>query len=575
MNLIQLLSLLTTHPRNARELKSLVLQLAIRGRLTSNWRIKNQTGLNQEAIFREIQISDLVDSSHLEVGNIFNSFRKDDFLPNSWFLTSFRNLALIVRGGSPRPIKDYLTDDQAGYNWIKIGDTEANGKYIYQTREKIIEEGLKKSRLVKPGDFLLTNSMSFGRPYISKITGCIHDGWLLIRQIPSILDKDYLYLLLSSPFLKREFEKSAAGGVVKNLNIEKVKNAPVYVPPLPEQTAIVEVVNSLFAEIDQLEAQTQARLGTQQDYVTAILRELTTGSPAVVWPKLVPQFATHFTTPAAVKRLRESILQLAVQGKLTTHWRHQQAAGEPASVLLERIQAEKALLIREKVIKKEKPLPPITAEEIPFELPEGWVWCRLDDIASIIGGAAKGKKYKDETYSVPYLRVANVQRGYLDLSVIKDLEVNELDIQKYQLLKNDLLMIEGGDPDKLGRCAIWQNEIPGCIHQNHVFRVRQYLIDFLSPQYLMTFINSPVCRQYYENCAKRTTNLASINKTQMRTTLIPLPPLAEQPAIVSKVNDLLALCDALEIALATQDGQLRDLMDSVVRNAVIDNAEMP
>ena len=111
------------------------------------------------------------------------------------------DVLIIERGGSPRPIKDFLTDSKDGINWIKIGDTEKGGKYINHTAEKIIPEGLKKSRKVYAGDFLLSNSMSFGRPYILNIDGAIHDGWLLLRPIASFFDKDYLYYLLSSPMV--------------------------------------------------------------------------------------------------------------------------------------------------------------------------------------------------------------------------------------------------------------------------------------------------------------------------------------------------------------------------------------
>ena len=113
-------------------------------------------------------------------------------IPVSWMWTYLGNVSYIVRGGSPRPIKQYITQDENGINWIKIGDVEKGGKYICSTQERIIPEGEKKSRRVFPGDFLLTNSMSYGRPYISRIEGCIHDGWLLIRNLNGF-DPDYLY----------------------------------------------------------------------------------------------------------------------------------------------------------------------------------------------------------------------------------------------------------------------------------------------------------------------------------------------------------------------------------------------
>lgn len=166
-------------------------------------------------------------------------------IPASWKWTNLGNVSYIVRGGSPRPIKQYITTREDGINWIKIGDVEKGGKYIYSTHEKIIPEGEAKSRRVYPGDFLLTNSMSFGRPYISKIEGCIHDGWLLIHGLNGF-DPDYLYYLLSSTYLYGQFTVKASGSTVDNLNIDKVKAAIIPLPPLAEQKRIAQKIDELM-----------------------------------------------------------------------------------------------------------------------------------------------------------------------------------------------------------------------------------------------------------------------------------------------------------------------------------------
>ena len=154
-------------------------------------------------------------------------------------------MLIIERGGSPRPIKDYLTEAEDGVNWIKIGDTDKGGKYINSTKEKIIAEGVKKSRFVYKGDFLLSNSMSFGRPYILNIDGCIHDGWLVLKAIGKAFDTDYLYFLLSSPMVFYQFSSRVAGAVVNNLNSDKVALTLVPLPPLAEQRRIVAKIEEL------------------------------------------------------------------------------------------------------------------------------------------------------------------------------------------------------------------------------------------------------------------------------------------------------------------------------------------
>lgn len=179
-------------------------------------------------------------------------------IPNSWCWSRLGDINNIARGGSPRPIKDYLTDDKNGINWIKIGDTTREGKYIDSVKEKIRPEGMKKSRFVHKGDFLLTNSMSFGRPYILNVDGCIHDGWLVISPIGEVYTSDFLYHLLSSSFAFEQFTNVASGGVVTNLNSDKVADTIFPVPPLAEQQRIVAKIEKLFEQLDYIEKSLEA-----------------------------------------------------------------------------------------------------------------------------------------------------------------------------------------------------------------------------------------------------------------------------------------------------------------------------
>ena len=174
-------------------------------------------------------------------------------LPENWRWERLGNISTIARGGSPRPIEDYLTESDDGINWIKIGDTEQGGKYISSTREKIIPAGLSKTRYVKSGDFLLTNSMSFGRPYILKTDGCIHDGWLVIGDIENVFNQDYLYYALSSGFMYKAFSEVAAGSTVKNLKSDTVRAVFFPVPPYDDQVRIANYVEKLFATLASIE----------------------------------------------------------------------------------------------------------------------------------------------------------------------------------------------------------------------------------------------------------------------------------------------------------------------------------
>ena len=173
-------------------------------------------------------------------------------IPESWAWVRLGAVLEIARGGSPRPIQQYLTTEPDGINWIKIGDTDKGGKYIYKTKEKIRPEGVVKSRMVHSGDFLLTNSMSFGRPYILKTDGCIHDGWLVLSNRFECYSVDFLYYILSSPFAYYQFCDSVSGAVVKNLNSDKVANALFPLPPLSEQVRIVQRIEELLPLLKEL-----------------------------------------------------------------------------------------------------------------------------------------------------------------------------------------------------------------------------------------------------------------------------------------------------------------------------------
>ena len=164
---------------------------------------------------------------------------------DAWEQRKFADVVQIERGGSPRPIDDYITDSQNGLNWVKIGDAPAQGHYITKTAEKIRPEGLSKTREVHPGDLILSNSMSFGKPYIMGIDGCIHDGWLLIRDTNSTFDLTFLCHLLGTPQMLDQYRSLAAGSTVNNLNKELVGNTVVTIPTIDEQRVLGQYLERL------------------------------------------------------------------------------------------------------------------------------------------------------------------------------------------------------------------------------------------------------------------------------------------------------------------------------------------
>ena len=207
----------------------------------------------------------------------FTGKRRLQGFDEPWVDVVFGDKIKIYRGGSPRPIESYLTNNPNGLNWIKIGDARPGDKYITKTSEKIIPEGLGATRAVYSGDFLLSNSMSFGRPYILKIDGCIHDGWLSITEYQETFDRDFLYYLLGSDAILQKFKTLAAGSGVQNLNKKLVADMELQIPSsLAEQRAIASILSDMDAEIAELEAKRdkykEVRQGMMQQLLTGKIR---------------------------------------------------------------------------------------------------------------------------------------------------------------------------------------------------------------------------------------------------------------------------------------------------------------
>ena len=200
-----------------------------------------------------------------------------ELCPNGVEYKKLGEIATVLRGASPRPIKKYITNDSDGVNWIKIGDVPVGSKYITQSEEKITKEGTEKSRYVRKGDFILSNSMSFGRPYILAIDGCIHDGWLSISNFKDVFLSDYLYYLLSSSAIQQEMKKRASfGGAVQNLNADIVKALVLPVPPIEVQNEIVRILDDYTENVVELQNQLALEITARQRQYTFYRNKLLT-----------------------------------------------------------------------------------------------------------------------------------------------------------------------------------------------------------------------------------------------------------------------------------------------------------
>lgn len=196
--------------------------------------------------------------------------------PANWKEKTLGEVCIVQRGSSPRPIKNFLTVEDDGVNWIRIGD--CFGKYVTSTSQKITKEGAKKSRQVQKGDFIISNSMSYGKPYILKIDGYIHDGWFVLKLDKNLINTDFFYYLLSSNYIKEQYDKLATGAIVQNISSDLIKKVQFLLPPLSEQERIVRILDEVFENIGKAKQNTLENLNNAKELFEAFLMQIFSNS---------------------------------------------------------------------------------------------------------------------------------------------------------------------------------------------------------------------------------------------------------------------------------------------------------
>lgn len=387
---------------------------------------------------------------------------------------------------------------------------------------------------------------------------------------PVIVCAEYVLIFLKSPhFIESGIPIMTGTAGQKRVPTDYFAHSPFPLPPLAEQHRIVAKVDQLMALCDRLDAAQAERERRRDRLAAASLQRLNAPADTAAFREHATFHLRHLarltTRPDQIQSLRESILNLAVRGRLVAR----DPNDEPAFVLHDRLKSVLAKTQSTEHVRSRRDILLGAAGFFCDVFPPSWVVTNFDNVNAIVSGVAKGKNLAGfKTVSYPYLRVANVQRGYLDLTVVKELEIRPHEFERYRLRRGDVLMTEGGDWDKLGRAAIWNEEIPSCIHQNHIYRIRPTDTGELLPEWIALFANSLLGRSYFEEASKQTTNLASINMTQLRSCPLPLPPTAEQRRIVAKVDELMAVCDRLETQLTTAQTESRRLLEAALHTAL-------
>ena len=372
------------------------------------------------------------------------------------------------------------------------------------------------------------------------------------------------FLLLFLKYAEKVFQSQASGAVQAFVSLGKIRSFSIALPPLTEQHRIVTKVDQLMALCDQLEQQSEATISAHQTLVETLLNALTQARShtdfQTTWQHIAQHFDTLFTTQHSIDQLKQSILQLAVMGKLVL----QDPNDEPASELLKKIAAEKAKLVKAGKIKKQKPLPPISEEEKPFELPEGWEWRHVWDIAhTITSGSRDWAKYYSD-YGAIFVTMGNLSRFSYKLRLDNIRYVKppaKSEGNRTRLMENDLLISITGDVGNLG--LIPPNFGEAYINQ-HTAMLR-FMPDYQG-RYFAEFMRSPVAKNQFDTPQRGIKN--SFRLGDVGEMIIPIPPLAEQHRIVAKVDQLMALCDQLQARLAENQSTQLQLTDAMAENAI-------
>lgn len=466
-------------------------------------------------------------------------------LPPRWVTARLEQLFGSITDGDHQPPPQAPN----GIPFVVIGDVRngsvdfSNARFVNSAYYESLPDRKKPAR----GDLLYTVTGSFGIPVVVS-----NDASFCVQRHIAILKPEaetnvrYVAHALSTTAALQQAAAVATGTAQKTVGLARLRTITIPLAPPGEQQLIVEALDSYLPRLDAAVANLEAAQRKLKAYRASVLK-------AAVEGRLVPTEA-----------------ELA---------RNEGRSYEPADVLLQRILKERRRRWEEAELAKMKaagktptddrwkakyrePVSP-DVPSLPG-LPHGWCWTTLDAVGDVQGGVTKGQRRApgEVLLEVPYLRVANVQRGFLDLSQIKIIQATPSEVEQLRLLPGDVLFNEGGDRDKLGRGWVWSGEIADCIHQNHVFRAR--LSGALRPRFVSCYANSSGQRYFFDQ-GTQTTNLASVNMTKLKALPIPVPPSDEQDRILEEVDRVLSVTDTTSHYVDNEVRRCRRLRESILK----------
>ncbi|HHQ4592342.1 TPA: restriction endonuclease subunit S [Aeromonas veronii] len=543
-----------------KKLRELILELSVRGKLVPQDPNDEPASVLLERIAAEK--TRLVKEGKIKKPKALPEISEEEKrfeLPEGWAELRL-GAAINVLNGRAYKKHEML---ESGTPLLRVGNLFTSDKWYYSDLE------LEPEKYIDNGDLIYSWSASFG-PFIWNGGRVIYHYhiWKMDIFDPDSLDKHFMCLYLDA--ISASIKASGNGIAMVHMTKEKMEQLVIPIPPISEQHRIVAKVDELMALCDQLEQHSESQLAAHQTLVETLLATLTDSCDADElaqnWARLSTHFDTLFTTEASIDALKQTILQLAVMGKLVP----QDPSDEPTSALLERIAAEKARLVKEKRIKKEKLLPAISEDEKPFELPQGWEWCHLKDIITIMDAgwspACPPESSPDiDTWGV--LKTTAVQTLEYREYENKVLDKTKTPRPEYEVMVGDILITRAGPKNRVGISCLVEKTRPKLMISDKI--IRFHLVEVgLSERFISLCLNAGATAVYIDDSKSgMAESQMNISQDKLKLAPIPLGPIKEQNHIMDRVDQLMTLCDQLKSRLQTNQQTQLKLVDSLVEQA--------
>ncbi|HAH9215366.1 TPA: restriction endonuclease subunit S [Escherichia coli] len=549
-----------------KKLRELILELAVRGKLVP----QDPNDEPASELLKRIaaEKAELVKQGKIKKQKPLPEISEEEKpfeLPEGWEWARINDIASFTNGYAFKSSEF----QNSGVGIVKIGDIDSSGfistagmSYVSEKKINVLPEEMR----VNPGDMIIAMSgATTGKLGFNKTKSTFLLNQRVGKIVTYSVDKEFIYHYLSTRI--EENLSISLGSAIPNISTAQINNIIIPIPPSDEQVKIIARVKLLISLCDQLEQQSLTSLDAHQQLVETLLGTLTDSQNAEElaenWARISEHFDNLFTTEASVDALKQTILQLAVMGKLVP----QDPNDEPASELLKRIAQEKAQLVKEGKIKKQKPLPPISDEEKPFELPEGWEWCKFGLTSEFINGD-RGSNYpnKNEYVSqgIPWINTGHIEKNgtltVTEMNFITEGKFNELRSGKIQ--KGDLVYCLRGAT--FGKTAFVIPYETGAIASSLMI-IRPFITEMGG--YIYNYLTSPFGRSqiYRFDNGSAQPNL-SANSVMLYS--FPCPPLTEQYRIFSQVGLLHELCDKLKTRIKTAQQTQLHLADALTDAAI-------